>query len=136
VKRVWALLLATGVVCAGQDYSPAEIVVSKLQTNFVAGGSTTSETTRVRVNFITGMAVIHTRPQPGKQASRFCLDIKGAVPNATLELKINGTDLGTITTDASGRLRLHGLPGSAESGTVTLMELNDPTGTNALTINF
>jgi hypothetical protein len=84
----------------------------------------------------TGEALIHTRTRRGLKTERFKLNVKGVTPNATLALKINGEDFGTVTTDEDGKLRLNSLPEGIEPESIILMEFADPDGTNALTISF
>jgi hypothetical protein len=83
-----------------------------------------------------GIAVIRARTRNGFTTGRFKLNVKGITPNATLALKVNGADAGLVTTDDHGRLRLGSLPEGIEADSITLLELAEPDGTNALTINF
>lgn len=83
-----------------------------------------------------GTAIIRTRTRRGFTTQRFKLNVKGVTPNATFLLKINGVDAGAVTTDPRGQLRLGSLPDGIEAGSILWMELNDPEGTNALTISF
>ena len=57
-------------------------------------------------------------------------------PNATLTLKINGVDYGTVTTDKQGKLHMKTLPNGVAAESLFFMEFDDPDGTNALTISF
>jgi hypothetical protein len=84
----------------------------------------------------TGSAQIRTRTRQGFKTERFKLNVSGVTPNATLSLKINGEDFGTVTTDEHGKLRLKSLPEGVEPESIELIEFAEPDGTNALTISF
>ena len=83
-----------------------------------------------------GTAVIRTRTRQGFKTERFKLNVSGVTPKATLALKINGEDFGTVTTDEHGKLRLKSLPEGVEPESIELIEFAEPDGTNALTVSF
>ncbi len=119
---------ANGRVVLAGDFTDATQTTRAL---FKAKVAVTGNTTGV-----VGTAQILTRTRRGFKTERFKLNVSGITPNATLALKINGQDAGTVTTDANGKLRLNSLPEGIEPESIILMELADPAGTNALTISF
>ena len=84
----------------------------------------------------TGLAKVQSKIKRGFKIAHFNLNAKGMNPNATLTLKINGVDYGTVTTDKSGKLHMKTLPNGVDAESLFFMEFDDPNGTNALTISF
>lgn len=84
----------------------------------------------------TGLAQMQTRFRKGVKQTKFRLFASGATPNATLTLKINGVEYGTVQTDPNGRLKLRDLPDGVDSDSIFRMEFDDSDGTNALTVTF
>jgi hypothetical protein len=115
------------VVLAGDFTDAAQMTRALFRARVAVTGNATG---------VVGTAQILTRTRRGFKTERFKLNVSGVTPNATLALKINGEDAGTVTTDARGRLRLDSLPEGIEPESIILMELADPAGTNALTISF
>jgi hypothetical protein len=115
------------VVLAGDFTDAAQTTRALFKAKVAVSGGATG---------VVGTAQIFTRTRRGFKTERFKLNVSGVTPNATLSLKINGEDAGTVTTDANGRLRLNSLPEGIEPESIILMELADPAGTNALTISF
>jgi hypothetical protein len=124
MTRVLMLLLLAPVVYAGEELP---VVITPPASNSAV---------RIRVNVEAGMAAIQTRAHVGQGGQRFVLKVKGAATNATLRLRINGFDAGTVTTDVRGNLRLNSLPEGVEPEKIELIEFAEPDGTNALTISF
>jgi hypothetical protein len=124
MKCALSLLLLATVVYGGEELP---VVITNPPSNSAV---------RIRVNVETGMAAIQTRPRVGQGSQRFLLKVKGAATNATLQLKINGADAGTVTTDARGNLRLNSLPEGVAPESIELIEFAEPDGTNALSISF
>lgn len=83
-----------------------------------------------------GMAFAKSKVTNGVRTTRFKLFARGAIPNATLTLKINGIDYGTVNTDDNGNLKLQNLPDGVDAESILWMEFDDPDGTNALSISF
>ena len=84
----------------------------------------------------TGLAKVQSKIKRGFKIAHFNLNAKGMNPNATLTLKINGVDYGTVTTDKNGKLHMKTLPNGVAAESLFFMEFDDPDGTNALTISF
>jgi len=83
-----------------------------------------------------GLAVVQSKVKRGAKQTKFRLLATGASPNEVLILKINGTDVGTVTADQHGRIRLKSLPTDVDPESLILMEFDDSDGTNAMTISF
>ncbi|HUK83266.1 MAG TPA: hypothetical protein VLZ12_11625 [Verrucomicrobiae bacterium] len=83
-----------------------------------------------------GLALVRSKIKQGVRSSRFRLLATGASPNEVLTLKINGFDVGTVTADSYGRIRLNSLPADFDPESLILMEFDDSDGTNAMTISF
>ena len=83
-----------------------------------------------------GLAKVQSKTKRGVKVSHFNLNAKGLSPNATLTIRINGVELGTVTTDRHGKLHMKTLPEGIEAESLIHMEFNEPDGTNALTISF
>jgi hypothetical protein len=83
-----------------------------------------------------GLVVVRSKTKKGVRHSKFRLLASGASPNEVLILKINGFDVGTVTADKHGRVRLRELPADFDPESLILMEFDDSDGTNAMTISF
>jgi hypothetical protein len=130
---------------APMDIASVSVADAEEQTLLTGSFTEASETTRASFKAkvsgagnsgATGTATIRTRTRQGFKTERFKLDVSGVTPNATLALKINGEDFGTVATDAHGKLRLKSLPEGVEPESIELIEFAEPDGTNALTISF
>ena len=84
----------------------------------------------------TGFALVQSKIKKGLRRTKFKLLAKGATPNEVLTLKINGVDVGTVTVDKHGRVRMKALPADVDPESLILIEFDEGDGTNAMSINF
>jgi hypothetical protein len=84
----------------------------------------------------TGLAYAKSTTDNGVRTTRFKLFAKGTIPNATLTLKINGVDYGTVNTDDNGNLKLQSLPKGVDAESILWIEFDGPDGSNALSVSF
>ena len=83
-----------------------------------------------------GLAQMQTRQRNGARQTKFRLFATGTAPNATLTLRINGVEYGTVQSDGDGKVNLRDLPAGVDADSILQLELDDPDGTNALTVTF
>ena len=128
---------------AGISISDAHGVVL-LAGNFLDDAEVNSGSFKVEVSVTAGpaapaargRALVQSKIMKGTRKAKFRLVASGAAPNEVLTLKINGVDVGTVTADKHGRVHMRELPADVDPESLILMEFDDGTGTNALTINF
>jgi hypothetical protein len=117
------------VVFTGDFMDPADMLkgVFKAKVTVTAGPAAPTAS---------GLVVVKSKTKKGVRHSKFRLLATGASPNEVLVLKINGFDVGTVTADKHGRVRLRELPADFDPESLILMEFDDSEGTNAMTISF
>jgi len=83
-----------------------------------------------------GTAWLHVESVRGKTHARFTLTASGAPAKTTLNLFVNGVQIGTVKSDRRGRLNVNKLPKNTDLSGLTTIAAEDAAGNVAFSASF